>query len=127
MALLELGLRVDEFWDLTLYELDLMAQRYREIHYLNIAPPGQPDHMVPMEFVPTALLWSLMAETNRDRNARPQPYTIHDFPMFVREDALHREADPIDYFEHWKTVTLLLGGKVTATAPKRATIDKNPL
>lgn len=118
MALLELGLTASDFWDLTLWELDQMCRRYRELHYTNIAGKGQPEHLVPTAQVPMGLVWAILAETNRDRNARPQPYTIHEFPLFVREDALHREADAVDYFEHWKTVTLLLGGTVTAVRPK---------
>ena len=61
----------------------------------------------------SALICFVLAEINRDKKKKPQPFTVDDFmPKYEAVSVKQKEQSPEDMKEQAKIITQILGGKI---------------
>jgi hypothetical protein len=63
------------------------------------------------EWRQTALLAMLTAETNRDAEKKPEPFTVEDFLPSAPEEDEPEEDEPVEQWQVWKQMFALMAAE----------------
>lgn len=95
MAIIELGVTESDFRRMTPSSFFILWERWKE-----------KERRTDARF---ALVATLIANTNRDPNKKPEPFTLEDFMPQVQE-----ESEPLDddeTLQHIRALNAIFGGK----------------